>query len=498
VSNLAEILPVTHHHRQNKSIVWHEFARLMQIWMESVWMILWVWSIFNTRLNLSYWMLLLIFGSLMTLSYMFAIGLQRIKTSLLNIRLLFVGWTFICVWIAIKLVLYPTRVIGIITPFILSFHYVLEKNDIPSEVWLAIVTGLIVLRAVKLSQFHVSSYSVRNSFQIGLILLLFSGLFGINPHLPVPVVPVIVFLGLSLVGLSSAKLAEMSRQRGGSRVSLKPVWFLLITALTAGILLLGYLLAALMHWQAAGITDISVFILAILTTLLVIPFALVALLVTMILIPFLRLLTRIGLFQLFKLDPASLGIDPNLKSIPGLQRELPIAPIFVMIILVILLLAIAYLAGRIRRKKLMPFGENNLQIEVEHGDGEKNKGWLRRKIISAFDQFGSRMKIPNARKAWTAARIRRVYTQFLDLMNQFGTPREKSQTPLEYLPVATTILPAHQTDMETITRAYLLVRYREIPEDEEEVQMVFSAWQRINHAARPLLQEKKKKQEKKD
>jgi hypothetical protein len=496
MSNLAEILPVTRPHRQNASIIWHEFARLIQIWMESVWMILWVWSIFNTRLNISYWMLLLILGGLMTLSYIFAVGVQRIKTSLLNIRLLFLGWTVICVWIAIKLVLYPTRVIGIISPFILSFHYVLEKNDIPSEVWLAIVTGLIVLRAVKLSQFHVSSYSVRNSFQIGLILLLFSGLFGINPSLPAPVMPVIVFLGLSLVGLSSAKLAEMSRQRGGSRVSLKPVWLLLITALTAGILLFGYLLAALMHWQAAGITDISVFILAILTTLLIIPFALVALLLTMILIPFIRLLARIGLFEFFKLDPASLGIDPNLKTIPGLQRELPIAPVFVMIILVILLLAIAYLAGRIRRKKMIAYGENNPQIEVDYGGGEKGKGWLRRKILSAFDQFGSRIRIPNARKAWAAARIRRVYAQFLELMHQLGIPREKSQTPLEYLPLAGNSMPAQQTDMETITRAYLLVRYGEIPEDEEEVQMVFSAWQRINRAARPLLQDKKKKQQK--
>jgi hypothetical protein len=81
-------------------------------------------------------------------------------------------------------------------------------------------------------------------------------------------------------------------------------------------------------------------------------------------------------------------------------------------------------------------------------------------------------------------------------MHQLGIPREKFQTPLEYLPLAVNSIPAHQTDMETITHAYLLVRYGEIPEDEDEVQMVFSAWLRINRAARPLLQDKKKKQEK--
>ncbi len=492
MSNLAEILPVTRPHRRNASILWHEFARLMQIWMESVWMILWVWSIFNTRLNISYWMLLLIFGSIMTASYVFALGLQRINTSQLSIRILFIGWAVLWVWIAIKLILYPTRVIGIISPFILAFRYILEKNDVPPEVWLAIVTGLIILRVVKLSQFHVSSYSVRNSFQIGLILLLFYGLFGINSHLPVPTIPVIVFLGLSLVGLSSARLAEMSRQRGGSHVNLKPVWLLLIAALTAGILSLGYLLTVVIHWQASGITDISVFILAILTTILIIPFALIGIVLTAILIPFIRLLTQIGFFQLFKLDPGTLGIESNLKSIPALQRELPIAPVFIMILLVILLLAITYLAGRIRRKRLAALGENSSKIDLEHGDREYKKGWLRRKILSAFDQFGSRIRIPISRKAWTAVHIRRIYTQFLDIMHQLGTPREKSQTPLEYLPLAASTLPAYQTDMETITHAYLLVRYGEVPEDEDEVRLVIKAWQRINHAARLLLQDKKK------
>ena len=174
----------------------------------------------------------------------------------------------------------------------------MEKNDIPSQVWLAIVTGLIIIRAVKLAQFHVSSYSVRNSFQIGLVFLLLYGLFGINSQLPQPVLPVAVFMGISLIGLSSAKLAEMSRQRGGSRIDLNPVWLLLIIAVTVGIMLLGSSLTAMMHWQSAGITNIAVFILAILATILIIPFALIGLLLTMIMIPFIRILQGIGIFQL--------------------------------------------------------------------------------------------------------------------------------------------------------------------------------------------------------
>lgn len=496
MSNLADILPVTQKRRVLSSIFWHEFGRATQIWMECIWMILWVWSIFNARLNISYWLILLIFGCVMTFSYAFAVGIQRIKTSLINLRLLFLMWSLLSAWIVFKLILYPSQSVGIFSPFTLAYRYIMEKNDVPLQVWLAIVTGLIIIRAVKFAQFHVSSYSVRNSFQIGLIFLLFYGLFGINSRLPIPVIPVTVFLGLGLISLSSAKLAEMSRQRGGSRVNLRSVWLLLIIGITAGILFIGYLVTAFMHWQTAGITDISVYILAILTTLIIVPFAMVSLLLTILLIPFIRFLNQIGLFQLFKLDPGSLGIESNLQPILGLQRQLPIAPIFVMMILVILLLVIGYLVGRIRRKRLAAYNIDNWQIEKNNPDGVKKHGWLRGKILQAFDRLNYQRKIPNARKAWMAIRIRWIYVQFLDIMRQLGTPREKFQTPLEYLPLAVTTLPAYQKEMESITGAYLLVRYGEIPEDEKEAQKVLSDWQRINHAARLLIQKRKKQGQK--
>ena len=362
-------------------------------------MVLWVWSIFHARLDLSFWMLLLIFGGVMWSSYGFAIGIQQLKTSLLK-------YPAAILWMGSRLYLGRVqtgsislrRSIGILSPFTLAYRYILEKNDIPSQVWLAIVTGLIIIRAVKLAQFHVSSYSVRNSFQIGLVFLLLYGLFGINSQLPQPVLPVAVFMGISLIGLSSAKLAEMSRQRGGSRIDLKPVWLLLIMAVTVGTLLLGSSLAALIHWQSAGITNIAVFILAILATILIIPFALIGLLLTMIMIPFIRILQRIGIFQLFKLDPGSLGIESNLQPILGLQHQLPTAPIFVMIILIILLLVLGYLVGRVRRKRLAAFGANEVGSEIDHGDRIRDNGWLRRKIFSAFDQFGRPDEDPECQK----------------------------------------------------------------------------------------------------
>lgn len=492
MSILADVLSINKRRRQRAAVIWHEFARVLQIWMEATWMILWVWAILNLRLNLAYWPLLGIFGGIMTVSYYIAVAIQQIKTKKWISRLVYIVWVLIAIWVTVILAAPVKGFFNLLSPIIDSVNFVYSQNDIPIQVWLATTAGLVILRSLKLSQFHVSSHSVRNSFQIGLVFMLFFGLFGINRQIPVPFFPSILFLGLSLIGLSSARLAEMSRQRGGSRINLKPFWLVLIVSATATILLLGSLLVSVMRWQIAGITDASVFILAILTTLIIVPFALIALILTALLIPFIRFLTSIGFFQLFKLDPGSLGIESNLQPIQGLQRQLPIAPVFVLIGLVALLTIIGYLIGRIRRRSLTSLVGENHQEDEQFMDGFKKKGWLRGKIRAAFDQLGLHMKLINPRKVWAAARIRHAYAQFLDSMNRLGYEREQSQTPLEFQPVAAGIMPEMQTEIEIITRAYLLVRYGEIPENEVEVQKVLAAWGKIHLAAKPLIDQKQK------
>jgi hypothetical protein len=82
------------------------------------------------------------------------------------------------------------------------------------------------------------------------------------------------------------------------------------------------------------------------------------------------------------------------------------------------------------------------------------------------------------------ARIRRIYVQLMTLCATMGLPRPKAQTPLEYLPAMQSVFPNNQDDLALITRAYLLVRYGELPEDEGSLQEIENAWSRVEEIGR--------------
>lgn len=77
------------------------------------------------------------------------------------------------------------------------------------------------------------------------------------------------------------------------------------------------------------------------------------------------------------------------------------------------------------------------------------------------------------------ARIRRMYARFLGLCENLEIPRRDSQTPIEFILVAGRELPGRYDDIETLTKAYVQVRYGEIPETDHEVREIQEAWRRI-------------------
>ena len=91
-----------------------------------------------------------------------------------------------------------------------------------------------------------------------------------------------------------------------------------------------------------------------------------------------------------------------------------------------------------------------------------------------------------------AARIRWAYAQLLGLCARLGKPRHASATPLEYLPLIQPLFSGEESTLETITQAYLKVRYGELPETYEEVQAVLLGWDRLQVQGKLLLKNQKK------
>ena len=63
-----------------------------------------------------------------------------------------------------------------------------------------------------------------------------------------------------------------------------------------------------------------------------------------------------------------------------------------------------------------------------------------------------------------------------------GYPRLGIETPYEYLPTLFKVWPEHAAESRLITEAFVRVRYGELPETAEELELLRSAWLRIESA----------------
>lgn len=83
--------------------------------------------------------------------------------------------------------------------------------------------------------------------------------------------------------------------------------------------------------------------------------------------------------------------------------------------------------------------------------------------------------------------IRRIYSRLLRLAAENGRPRKRAETPIEFERALVRLYPQAGASVETITRAYVEVRYGEVPEDPETLARVRQAWTTVRRAAQGKL-----------
>jgi hypothetical protein len=98
------------------------------------------------------------------------------------------------------------------------------------------------------------------------------------------------------------------------------------------------------------------------------------------------------------------------------------------------------------------------------------------------ERLAKRLALRPTERLQAAARIRRIYTELIELSARMGSPRPASYTPLEYLPLLNRQLPLCSADLELITQAYNRIRYGELPEYHEQLTEIEAAWARVKEA----------------
>jgi hypothetical protein len=169
--------------------------------------------------------------------------------------------------------------------------------------------------------------------------------------------------------------------------------------------------------------------------------------------------------------PGPGGLLPRLTS-----SSSPISLAVQMIIFWTVFLVVVALILRYMRRRSGLSRQNLRDSESLLRRGEASS-LLRKSIQELLSELAGRLR-PDQR-ALAAARIRRIYTQLMDLCLELNTPRPLAQTPLEFLPVMGEIFPAFKGDLELVTRAYNAVRYGELPETQNEIGAIEEAWKQI-------------------
>ncbi len=87
------------------------------------------------------------------------------------------------------------------------------------------------------------------------------------------------------------------------------------------------------------------------------------------------------------------------------------------------------------------------------------------------------------RRFYAALSVRHIYANVQHLAADRGFPRQKSDTPNDYLPTLAAAFPGHEADVAHITSVYNAYEYGDVPTDAAELRRLHDAWEAIRRDA---------------
>jgi Domain of unknown function (DUF4129) len=471
---------------------WQELAALSLIAMEMTGTALWLRILSQTGLQISFrraWGILVIIASV---SYLLSRLLAILKIKIILRRGLILTWLLVCVYVGLRFFVIPGQPLGLTAAAGRIIQAIGQVSSVyPREIILALGILWIVQRGVSLAV-NPFEYSVASGrFAAGVFWL---GTYSLIAPFTgeTPIMPIYLFILFGLLALGLARIYSLQFLRGSRKIPFAGSWLGGILGSVAVVVGLAVFTGFLMESWGAALTSRLLIgglsVILIIGSILLLP----VLAVLMQLIPLLQeLMDQFPVIakQILGVLAAIQGIFQRILA--ALEHDLRpphvSGPAIVWSVLIlsvlILLLTVRIRANRRRGSDL--FESEELE---ELGVFKTFLGRLR----SIQNRLGIRLGDRRIGQIWAKARIRRIYSQLISLCASLGLPRRLAQTPLEYLPMMQGSFPEGREDLAVITRAYLLVRYAELPESEQDLRDVENAWQRISDLGRRMKREQPK------
>ena len=314
---------------------------------------------------------------------------------------------------------------------------------------------------------------------LGLLLFAVGNIWGATPF-------VLLYFLAGLTAVSVIRAEQIEREQSGFAASLTPRWILTIVATSLLVVMTAGLVGAVISGEASQlITGRLAPVWTTIWAITAVSLSTVIYLLSPLLYVFSLLVTLLSnLFsRIFAL--AGAGLDANAMPSQGalqsfndlIDQTNPISfafpPIFTRALIVsVMIISAAMIVLFLTRQFRQP------QVAARTGVASEKLAAANRPPASLTERLLQRLGLI---ARWrTAVSIRHIYDNMCRAAAATGHPRGASETPYEYLAALTAVWPGNQSDCRLITEAYIRVRYGEVPETEDELKAIQTAWQRLS------------------
>jgi len=463
---------------------WQELTNISMLGMELLLIVVWHTSFIKK--GVSWQGTLLILGAAMLGSYLLARLVFYARLKPIYQQSLFIIWSVFLLLFTSNLILFPGSSFNPIKVFseIASGFF---NNQEWSEFLHIFLTAILLVRGIILARQPATRYDTLIRFGTGLLIFLVYGMIFLKGNLFESSNILFLYLTIGLLGLISSRISSLGRIYSSRITRVNRTWLIslvLVILITVSISFLAGR-AADLYLDQLVLTAFTYIFYAVLIA------SLIALAPLLLLIVFIieKLMERYS----FSMEGSPMeGLQDMLQDIAQeeakssvlIETLLKYSKVIVFSILLLIVIGIGLI---ILRKTLL---EPKFNGDDEHGESNAAKK------KSAFQDFLDKLRQPqnfiDLRRLIGAARIRRTYARLMNLCSRLGKPRPVSKTPLEFLPTAQGLFEYEREELSLITNAYIKIRYGELPENEEEVQLVETAWEKIEETGKILLAEQKK------
>ncbi|MBI9045982.1 MAG: DUF4129 domain-containing protein [Anaerolineaceae bacterium] len=414
--------------------------------------------------------------------YYFLRYINELSINLWVKRLLYFLWILATLLLSLRLIIFPGTPFNVFLFIQLAFQSFATEGDMTSF-WALFAMIILNWRIVSLSNRVISLAQVQSRFSIGLILFLLAGTIFKFELYSLPNYFFLFFIFIGLTGSGISRILRLSEEVGGKLpyFEIKRVLWIALAALLivfAGFLFRNLLsesittaMAKLIQWSFQGLMYLTV---GMLYPLLMVFFWLFEM--------FLKFISKF-----FSPAESAQNLAQILEDINTMEEQvqtssgLNLRPLLLIGILLIIIIITLYILRRNSWK---------LKLNLESDSSKANQKDNRKG--NPFLELWGDNPLKRFNRYLAAAKIRRIYAGLMQLCAKLEHSRPEAATPLEFLPELEKIFSQHKNELHIITEAYLRIRYGELPETENEVQLVMQSWKLIEKQGKEILEEKRK------